>query len=129
LADAGLVRAADDKRAPSLWLLPLMVLWANLHGGFTFGIMMVGALGLDAIVLSPSEARLRTALRWIGFGLLALAAGCVTPYGWQSMLMTVRILGLGPALSIIGEWRPADFSHLGALEIVLLFALGAHLAG
>ena len=36
------------------------------------------------------------------------------------MLMTVRILGLGPALSIIGEWRPADFSHLGGLEIVLL---------
>ena len=124
---AGLVRAADEKRAPSLWLLPLMVLWANLHGGFTFGIMMVGALGLDAVVSAPSDARLRTALQWTGFGLLALAAGCLTPYGWQPMLMTVRILGLGPALSIIGEWRPADFSHLGGLEIVLLAGLGAAL--
>ena len=124
---AGLVRAADEKRAPSLWLLPLMVVWANLHGGFTFGIMMVGALGLDAIVASPAETRLRTAARWIGFGLLALAAGCVTPYGWQSVLMTVRILGLGPALSIIGEWKPADFSHLSGLEIVLLIGLGAAL--
>ncbi len=124
---AGLARAADDRRAPSFWLLPLMVAWANLHGGFTFGIMMVGALGLDAIVTSPSETRLRTAARWVGFGLLAMAAGCVTPYGWQSMLMTVRILGLGPALSIIGEWKPADFSHLGGLEIVLLLAFGAAL--
>ena len=122
---AGLVRAADDKRTPSLWLLPLMVLWANLHGGFTFGIMMVGALGLDAIVSSPAGSRLRVAARWAGFGLAALAAGCVTPYGWQSMLMTVRILGLGPALSIIGEWKPADFSHLAGLEIVLLLGLGA----
>ena len=124
---AGLTRAADGKRAPSLWLLPLMVIWANLHGGFSFGIMMVGALGLDAIATSPAETRVRTAIRWVGFGLLALAAGCATPYGWQSMLMTVKILGLGPALSIIGEWQPADFSHLGGLEIVLLLALGAAL--
>ncbi len=124
---AGLVRAADEKRTPSLWLLPLMVLWANLHGGFTFGIMMVGAVGLDAIVSSPAETRLRTAARWVGFGLAALVAGCVTPYGWQSMLMTVHILGLGPALSIIGEWRPADFSHLTGLEIVLLLGFGSAL--
>ncbi len=121
---AGLVRAADGKRAPSLWLLPLMVLWANLHGGFTFGIMMVGALGLDAIVSAPAETRLRTVAEWVGFGLLALAAGCVTPYGWQSMLMTAKILGLGPALSIISEWRPADFSHFGGIEAVLLLGLG-----
>lgn len=124
---AALVRAADEKRTPSLWLLPLMVLWANLHGGFTFGIMMVGALSLDAIASAPRSERLATAARWVGFGLLALAAGCITPYGWQSMLMTVRILGLGPALSILGEWKPADFSHLGGLEIVLLLGLGATL--
>ncbi len=122
---AGLVRAADQKRAPSLWLLPLMVLWANLHGGFTFGIMMVGALGLDAIVSATPAERMRTALRWIGFGLLSLAAGCITPYGWQSILMTVRILDLGSALSIIGEWKPANFSHFGGLEAVLLIGLGA----
>ena len=35
---AGLVRALDARRAPSWWLLPLMTLWANLHGGFTFGL-------------------------------------------------------------------------------------------
>ena len=43
------------------------------------------------------------------------------------MLMTVRILGLGPALSIIGEWKPADFSHFGGLEAVLLIGLGSAL--
>jgi hypothetical protein len=124
---AALVRALDERRAPTLWLLPLMVLWANLHGGFTFGIMMVGALGLDAIASAPAEARLRTAGQWIGFGLLALAAGCATPYGWQSMLMTVKVLGLGPALSVIGEWKPADFTRLGGLEIVILVGIGAAL--
>ncbi len=120
----GLVRATDRGRAPSLWLLPLMILWANLHGGFTLGILMVGAIGLDAIASATPADRGRTAVRWIGFGVLALLAGCVTPYGPESMLVTVRILGLGPALAIISEWRAADFSHFGGLEAAILLGLG-----
>ena len=66
---------------------------------------MVGALGLDAIVSAPPERALRTAAALGRLRPARAAAGCITPYGWQSMLMTVRILGLGPALSIIGEWQ------------------------
>ncbi len=40
------------------------------------------------------------------------------------MLVTLKVLGLGPALSIIGEWKPADFAHVGPLEIVLLLGIG-----
>jgi hypothetical protein len=120
----GLVRAVDRREAPSLWLLPLMVLWANLHGGFTFGIFMVGALALDAIVEAPSGARRATFLHWLGFGIVAVIAGAITPYGWQSMLVTKEVLGLGDALSIIGEWRPADFSSVSGLELVLLAGIG-----
>lgn len=121
---AGLVAAADRKRAPSWWLVPLMVLWANLHGGFTFGILLVGAFGLDAIVAARPEERWPTGFLWARFAVVALVAGCVTPYGPGSMLVTVKVLGLGPALSLIGEWKPADFSHLGVLEFALLFGTG-----
>ncbi len=121
---AGLVRAADEDRAPSLWLLPLMVLWANLHAGYTFGILLVGALGLDAIITSDSKRRVTVAAEWIGFGVLALVAGCITPYGPESLFSTVRVLGLGSALPLIGEWQSADFSRLSGFEIVLLLALG-----
>jgi hypothetical protein len=121
---AGLLRAADRGRAPALWLLPLMALWANLHGGFTLGILLVGAVGLDAIVAAQPEARRKAAVDWIGFGLLTLVAGSITPYGPESALVTLRILALGPALSIIGEWRPQDFSRIGGFEVVLLLALG-----
>ncbi len=121
---AGLVRAADRGRTPSLWLLPLMAVWANLHGGFTLGILLVGAIGLDAIVSAAPADRLRTAIRWVGFGVLSLAAGMATPYGAESMLMTVRILGLGPSLSYISEWRAADFSRFGGLEAAMLIGLG-----
>ncbi len=120
----GLARAVDRGRAPSLWLLPLMVLWANLHGGFTFGIFMVAAFALDAIVEAPPGSRRSTFPHWLAFGIVAVIAGSITPYGWQSILVTKQILGLGDALSIIGEWRPADFSQIGGLELALLVGVG-----
>jgi hypothetical protein len=120
----GLVRSVDRNRLPSLWLLPLMVLWANLHGGFTLGLLLTAATGLDAIVAADAERRRQVAIGWIGFGAAALLAACITPYGPESILVTFRILGLGPALSIIGEWRPQDFSHLAGFELCLLIGLG-----
>ena len=34
----GLMSASERGQAPSPWLLPLIALWANLHGGFVFGL-------------------------------------------------------------------------------------------
>ena len=47
----GLIAAADRRGAPSFWLLPLIALWANLHGGFVFGLMLIGPIGLTSIPL------------------------------------------------------------------------------
>ena len=121
---AGLVRATDEGRAPSPLLLPLMVLWANLHGGFTFGLALMAPIGLEAVWNAAPAERKAMALRWLGFALGAVLAACVTPYGPESMLVTYRILSLGDALSSIGEWRPQDFSRLDAFEAVLLLGLG-----
>jgi hypothetical protein len=119
-----LLRAADRGKAPPYPLLLLMVLWANLHAGFTFGILMVAAIGLDAIVSAPAYERTRTAVVWVGFGLLTLLAACITPYGPGSLLVTGQVLSLGPALALIGEWKPADFSHVAALEVVIVLGGG-----
>lgn len=124
---AGLVRAADEKRAPSLALLPLMTLWANLHGGFTLGLAFIAPMALEALWNAPARDRLRVMLRWGLFGLLALAAACLTPYGPESVLVTRRILGLGQALALISEWQPQDFSRLAGFELVLLLGIGAAL--
>ncbi len=121
---AGLMRARDARRAPSWWLLPLMVLWANLHGGFTFGLVFIAPLALEALWLAPPAERKRVALRWGAFTLAAGAAACVTPYGPQSILVTARILGLGPALALIGEWQPQDFAKLAGFELILLLGIG-----
>jgi len=120
----GLVAAADRRAAPSLWLLPLIALWANLHGGFVLGIALMAPLALDAALNAPAQARLALLARWAAFGVLALLASCVTPYGWDSLLASRKILSLGAALATITEWRPADFSSIGALELTLLAGFG-----
>jgi hypothetical protein len=121
---AVLIRSVDDARPPSWWLLPLMTLWANLHGSFIFGLAMIGVIAAEAIWLAPASRRRDTARHWIVFGLLALAAACLNPYGPEMILAALRTLALGQALSIIVEWRPQDFTKLGAYEMIVLAALG-----
>jgi hypothetical protein len=121
----GLVAAADRRGAPSFWLLPLMALWANLHGGFVFGLALIAPLALDAVWSADAPQRKALVLRWALFAAAALAASCITPYGWDALFAARRILNLGAALELIGEWRPANFAHPGALEaaVMLGFAL------
>ena len=45
----GLMAAADRRSHPSWLLLPLMALWADLHGGFVLGLALIGPIGLEAI--------------------------------------------------------------------------------
>src|SRR5258706_1372891 len=120
----GLIAAADRRGAPSFWLLPLIALWANLHGGFVLGLMLVAPIALDAVVSADAASRKSLALRWAGFGLAALVAACCTPYGWNSMLASKKILTLGSVLSLVTEWRPVGFGSLGTFEICLLFGIG-----
>jgi len=116
----GLMLASERGQAPSPWLLPLIALWTNLHGGFVFGLVLVGAFALDALWNADHAQRKSVVLRWAAFGIGALIACCATPYGWGSILAARKILGLGELLRLIYEWMPADFSKFSGFEIVIL---------
>src|SRR5262249_54004778 len=62
-----LVSARHEGRTPRMLVLPLMMVWANLHGGFTVGLAIAGALALEAIAEADAGARLRTAAVWLRF--------------------------------------------------------------
>jgi hypothetical protein len=120
----GLVQAADRRDAPSFWLLPLMALWVNLHGGFVLGLALLAPIAVDALLNADGSQRKPLALRWAVFAAAAIVASWVTPYGWNSLLASRKILALGEALPLIMEWRPADFSAVGPLEVCLLLGFG-----
>jgi hypothetical protein len=121
---SGLIEAADRRAAPSFWLLPLLTLWANLHGGFVFGLFLIGPIALDALLNAEASSRKTLLARWVAFGFAALIASCLTPYGWNALLASQKILSLGKALPLISEWRPADFGGIGIFELTLLAGIG-----
>jgi hypothetical protein len=120
---AHLARASAEHRRPSLWLLPLMVLWANLHGGFTLGLLLTGGFGLEAVIAAAAAERQRVTTQWILFGIGSLLAACVTPYGYEGILQTYHVFKLGEGLQYIGEWRPMNPYTDFAQELVLLSLL------
>jgi hypothetical protein len=120
----GLMAAADRRSHPSWLLLPLMVLWANLHGGFVLGLALIGPIGLEAVWCGDPKHRFALAARWALFALAAVAATCCTPYGWNTLFGAAKILSLGKLLSLIWEWMPANFSSISFFEVALLGLIG-----
>ncbi|CAM5448783.1 Glycosyltransferase RgtA/B/C/D-like domain-containing protein OS=Afipia felis OX=1035 GN=NCTC12722_03049 PE=4 SV=1 [Afipia felis] len=120
----GLATAADARRVPSWALLPLIVLWANLHGGFVFGAALVAPFALVAVWEAEANAQRGLLTGWFVFGLAALAAACLTPYGWNSILAARNILELGDAMPLIPEWLPANFARPEFFEIAVMVCIG-----
>jgi hypothetical protein len=119
-----LLQAAEQRRAPSVVYLPLITLWANLHGSFTLGLALIAPFAFEALWTAAKYARPRIALQWLRFGLLALGAACITPYGVDAILVTFRILDLGAALSNIGEWQPLPFGSPNPVTLCVLAGAG-----
>jgi hypothetical protein len=114
---------SSDSRSPSTrvyWCLPLLVLWANVHGSAALGAGMVSLRGLTILYESRREGR---AGRWLPG--LALAVGgplclLVTPYGIGAVDYYRSTL-LNPDFTrLVGEWRPVtDFRPAAAALFVL----------
>jgi hypothetical protein len=112
---AGLIAARDRDRAPPLWLAALMVAWVNMHGGFIFGLVLIGPFALEAVTEASAGTRLVAARAWATFAVAALAAALINPYGIDPFLLPFRLMSV-ESLSRISEWRPQDFSQcLGLL--------------
>lgn len=120
---AGLLQARDEERAPSAWLLPLLVIWANLHGSFTLGIALVGPFALEALLAAPAGRRPESVTRWALFGVASLAAAALTPQGVHGLVFPFQLMSM-TSLTTIGEWQPVNFGTIGPLEIALVLVLG-----
>jgi hypothetical protein len=122
---AALVRARDGDRAPSLALLPVMVLWCNLHGGFVVGLLFAGLLAAEAVLDASGTARLQVVRGWGAFLALAGLSALVSPNGISAILLPFHMLQMNFALSSISEWHSVDFSRFDPL----LLWIGLAMAG
>jgi len=121
---AHLVRASEQGRAPSFWLLPIMALWANLHGGFTLGLALSLFFALEGILNARQKHETLEAVKsWALFVGLSLISALLTPHGIKGILFTVQILSGSYALDHISEWQSPNFHSIQPLEIWLLAGL------
>ena len=118
-----LMKARRLGRAPALWLLPVMVVWANLHGSFVFGLAFTGFFALEALFAADAKGRrLRVALDWGGFGLAAAVMTVITPNGPAGAAFPFHVLTMKD-LPYITEWAPVNFSSPSTFQFVLNFTL------
>lgn len=123
----GLVAARAKRTAPAFRLLPVMLLWVNLHGSFLVGLLLPGAFMLEAL-LDPGANRRHTVTIWAGFSLTACGVALLNPGFLAGVVFPIHLLGM-PGLAWVGEWQPTDFSRVQPLELMILGALALGLSG
>ena len=123
---------AADRRRKSfrIWLLvPLMVLWTNLHGGFPVGFALLGLL----VAGSALEAWLRGEIRpyrrleavryaWVGFA--CLSASLINPYGVKLHLHVLQVLRADWIRNLVDEFHSPTFRSEQMLLFMALLFLG-----
>jgi hypothetical protein len=125
---AELVRAVDEERTPPWSLLPLMILWANLHGSFVLGLGLLGLLaGEVTLGLWRRERRVVIPWGWVGFSVLAVLASCLTPHGFEKILFVFDLMDQGVLLKLINEWQSPDFQRLSPLQVWMFLTFAAAL--
>lgn len=84
------------------WLLlpAIMALWANLHGGFLIGFLIIGAFGGAALLRRDWAGARIYALAGLG----CLAATFINPLGWRVYEGSAATIGHF-VQAYIGEWR------------------------
>lgn len=116
-----------DRGGRWLALVPLLfVVWANAHGGFVAGVLMLGLFlgcrGVEALARDGRAAWPRIG-GLAALGVLAALATLVTPYGTDYAVWLFQ--DLAPPRPEISEWARLAPTHQQFLPFVLLAGLTA----
>ena len=111
------IRSERGSTRTLLWTIPILVLWANFHGGWLVGVATVGVWCLGVVVSRRSSVVSQSSVvsressvgtGWlypIGIAGAATLATLINPYGvglWAFLFETVRF-----GREAISEWGPA----------------------
>ena len=117
-----------DRTRPTKWLwslIPLTVLWTNLHGGF---FSLIACLGLVAI--GSAMAKDWTKMWRYGIlGCLCLVSSVINPYGIALHKHMVEYLQSDWIKSVVEEFQSPSFRKENVLQFEGLMFLGIGFAG
>src|SRR5262245_31639919 len=121
-----LVLVTDRRAHPGrLWIIPvLMVLWANVHGSFFLGPVVLGLAWLEDV-----HDHVPRASRTLLVAAASVLAACITPFGPAVWLYAIGLTTNADVTARITEWQPTTIRTIpgiaffgSALIVVALMA-------
>jgi hypothetical protein len=120
-------------RARIWWLVPLAVLWTNMHGGF---LALIAVLGLTTVGLAVEtflETRAgrgdwRNVLRYAGLTGACAAATLINPYGWRLHQHVLEYLRSDWIRNVIQEFQSPSFRTENMMQFEALLLVGLMVA-
>ncbi len=117
-------------RSRTWWLVPLFIVWANTHGGFVAGLILLAAATLCEVAcavgsLTP-EGRASSRSRAVHLALLSGASvlgTLINPYGIALYRWVFLLLGNTYFMNLNKEWLSPDFRAAGAMRFEILMLL------
>jgi len=133
-----LKRWQDGKTSVRWWIPPLFLLWANLHGGFVAGLLVLGLVLVTTMTARWLSTRRILSGRWDErhfskddlkwLAVLAVVSAVITlvnPYGWRLHAEIFGSLSNRFMLETLQEWQPLSMTGLAGRRYVLyLVVLG-----
>ncbi|HEX2620568.1 MAG TPA: hypothetical protein VHL11_10480 [Phototrophicaceae bacterium] len=117
------------------WIIPLMWIWGNLHGGYFIGLLLLyGTLTGEVVnhllprvlpFMQPAPHRIELPrLRKLALvTVLSTAVLLINPAGLRLLLLPFETFTLGPLRQYIQEWNPPDFTQPFIFPFVGLLVL------
>jgi len=106
------------KKDHLVWLVPIFLLWGNLHGGYVLGVILLFVMLCGELLNKIMPGKTEFHLDWPEMGKLALWTGAgmlavlINPFGigmWKIPFNTVEVKALQ---NLISEWASPDFHQL-----------------
>jgi hypothetical protein len=131
-----MVECDREKQSNRIWLLvPLTIVWTNLHGGFLALIAVLGlcAVGTALEAWSAKEAWgglwWRSAARYLALAAACASASLVNPYGYHLHTHMAAYLRSDWIKTVIQEFMSPTFRNENMLQFEALLMIGLIAAG
>jgi hypothetical protein len=109
-----LLRVSPRRPVALAAAVALVTVWANAHGGFMLGLLLLGLWALARAVAATRSLGAAAAARVAWPALAAAAAGTLlsavaSPFGWTNLTFSLRLAD--PAWRTVREWAPMTLAR------------------
>ena len=101
-----------------IWILPIFILWGNLHGGYVLGIILLGSVIVGEILNKILFKNFADNLSWRQIVILAIfmVSGVlvvlINPFGLDMWRIPFNTVGVETLQNVISEWASPDFHQV-----------------